>query len=186
MSELADTKFRPTDSVGRLLFYTTRLFAIGGGLVLCGMVLLTTVSVIGRAFFDAPVTGDFELIAIGTGVGVFFFLPYCQIMGENVIVDIFLSAAPPRTKSFFDAIGSFMLGAMIGLFAWRTSLGGFDLYNAQETTLILAFPLWWTFPLAVVCQTLLFVVCIYTFVLSAKETRLGQSPGPNDRGAPNS
>lgn len=171
MSELDDTDTRPTDPVGRVLLAVTRLFALAGGLVLCAMALLTTVSVTGRRFFNAPVTGDFELIAIGTGVCVFAFLPYCHLKRENVLVDFFMSGAPDRMKSFFDAIANLAYTFIIAIMIWRMSLGGMDLYKVDEMTLILEFPRWWTFPAAILCLVLLFIVCAYSFVRSAKEVR---------------
>ena len=57
MSETAAPHTRPADQVGRVLYAITRAVALAGGGVLCAMALLTAVSVIGRAFFNAPVTG---------------------------------------------------------------------------------------------------------------------------------
>jgi TRAP-type C4-dicarboxylate transport system permease small subunit len=162
---------RPADPVGRVLLTVTRLFAIAGGLVLCAMALLTTVSVTGRRFFDAPVTGDFELIAIGTGVCVFAFLPYCHLKRENVIVDFFMSGASDRVKAFFDAVGNLTYTIIIAIMIWRMTLGGFDLYDVDEMTLILEVPRWWTFPAAILCLVLLLVVCAYSFVRSVREMR---------------
>ena len=172
MSETDVSQSRPTDPVGRVLFTITRLFALCGGFVLCAMAVLTTVSITGRAFFAAPVTGDFELIAVGTGVAVFALLPYCQLIRENVVVDFFTSNAPFRVKSFLDAIGSLTYGVIIALMTWRTSLGGVDMHTTAETTMILEVPRWWTFPPAVVCLVLLFVVCGYTLARSIQEMRL--------------
>lgn len=171
MAEAGETTTRPADPVGRVLLAVTRLFALAGGLVLCAMALLTTVSVTGRRFFDAPVTGDFELIAIGTGVCVFAFLPYCHLKRENVLVDFFMSGAPDRVKSFFDAIGNLAYTFIIAIMIWRMSLGGIDLYRVDEMTLILEFSRWWTFPAAILCLVLLFVVCAYSFMRSIGEVR---------------
>ena len=175
MSDTGDTQSRPTDPVGRVLFAVSRVFAILGGLVLCAMALLTTVSVTGRFFFNAPVMGDFELIAIGTGVAVFAFLPYCQLMRENVIVDFFLSAAPFRVKTILDTISNLIYGTIIAIMTWRLSLGGIDLYNDDQMTMILEVPRWWTFPAAILCLVLLFAVCVYTTVRSINETRLNRT-----------
>jgi TRAP-type C4-dicarboxylate transport system permease small subunit len=171
MSETVDSFTRPTDAAGRVLYSSTRAFALLGGLVLCAMAVLTTVSVVGRAFFNTPVTGDFELTAIGTGVAVFAFLPYCQLKRANIVVDVFTSNAPFRARAFLDALGSLAYGVIMALMTWRTSLGGVDMYDVNETTLILAVPRWWTFPLAVVCLALLCVVCVYTLVRSLDEMR---------------
>ncbi len=172
MSESDETTARPTDAVGRVLFGVTRIFALLGGLVLCAMALLTTFSVTGRFFFNAPVMGDFELIAIGTGVAVFAFLPYCHLMRENVFVDFFLSGAPFRVKSIFDTIGNLIYGFIIAIMTWRLTLGGMDLYSDDQMTMILEIPRWWTFPAALSCLVLLLAVCVYTVVRSINETRL--------------
>ena len=171
MSEPGNNDARPTDPVGRVLLTVTRLFALAGGLVLCAMALLTTVSVTGRRFFNTPVTGDFELIAIGTGVCVFAFLPYCHFKRENVLVDFFMSGAPDWAKSFFDAVGNLAYTLIIALMVWRMALGGIDLYHADEMTMVLEFTRWWTFPAAILCLVLLFVVCAYSFVRSVEEVR---------------
>ena len=175
MSELSPTQARPTDPVGRVLFAVTRVFALLGGLVLCAMAVLTTVSVTGRYFFNAPVEGDVELIAIGTGVGVFAFLPYCHLVRENVIVDFFLSHTPFRTRTFFDTIANLIYALIMVLMTWRMVYGGISLYEADEMTMILEIPRWWTFPAALVCLALLVAVCFYTFVRSLNEMRLNRT-----------
>ena len=175
MSEPGESQARPTDPVGRVLFAVTRTFALLGGLVLCAMALLTTFSVTGRYFFNAPVLGDFELIEIGTGVSVIALLPYCHLMRENVLVDFFLSGAPLRVKSFFDTVGNLIYALIMVLMTWRMFYGGIGLFEADEMTLILEIPRWWTFPAALVCLVLLVVVCFYTFVRSINEMRFNRT-----------
>lgn len=174
MSDSADTDARPTDPVGRALYPVTRAVALIGGVVLCAMAVLTVVSVIGRYFFNAPVMGDFELIAIGTGVSVFAFLPHCQLVRENVIVDFFLSHAPFRLQTLCDTVGNLTYAAIIMLLTWRSTLGSISLYEADEMTLILEIPRWWTLPAAMLCLVLLLVVCVYTTVRSYNEMRQGR------------
>jgi len=175
MAEPKEEHNRPTDPVGRILFRVSRLFAIFGGFVLCAMAVLTTLSVTGRAAFNSPITGDFELIAIGTGVAVFAFLPYCHLVRENVIVDIFMSKTPFKWRTVFDLIGNFLYVVIIILMLWRLPLGGLDLYENDQMTLILEVPQWWTFPLAILCLILLLAVNIYTVIRSYREIRLNRT-----------
>ena len=123
MAEQQSNSGRPTDPVGRFLYVLTYWLALLGGLVLCAMALVTTVSVSGRYFFNSPITGDFELIGMGTGIAVFAFLPFCQLMRENVIVDFFLSHTSKRFQSFFDFLGNLIYGLIITLMTWRTPIG---------------------------------------------------------------
>ena len=71
MAEQAEIDARPTDPVGRVLYKISRTIAIIGGILLSGLALLTTISITGRATSIGPIPGDFELMAIGTGICVF-------------------------------------------------------------------------------------------------------------------
>lgn len=176
MSDSFDRDEMPADRFGRALFKTSQWLAIFGGVVLCAMALLTSISVTGRSLTSVsllfgPIPGDDELIAVGTGVAVFAFLPYCQMTGRNVIVDFFMSSAPNRVKLWFDAAGCLLYGMIMLLFSWRTIYGGIDLYNFGEATYILNIPRWWSFPLAIVCLILLVLVCFYTFIRTVDDFR---------------
>ena len=61
------------------------------------------------------------------------------------------------------------------LMLWRLPLGGIELYENDQMTLILEVPQWWTFPLAILCLILLLVVNIYTVVRSYREIRLNRT-----------
>ena len=61
------------------------------------------------------------------------------------------------------------------LMTWRMFYGGIGLFEADEMTLILEIPRWWTFPAALVCLVLLVVVCFYTFVRSINEMRFNRT-----------
>lgn len=174
MSESADSHFRPTDPVGRVLFVMSRWLAIAGGVLLCAMATLNTVSVSGRAAFSAPVPGDFELIAIGTGLAVFAFLPYCQITRGNVIVDFFMSKAPDRAKAACDALGGLMYLVIGILITWRMIFGGIDMYHYSEKSMTIGFPRWTTFPISILMLSFLVVVIAYSIGRSIAETRAGR------------
>lgn len=160
--------------MGRVLFSISRTLALAGGCVLALMAAMTAVSVTGRSFFRAPIPGDFELIEIGLGVAVFSFLPYCQLVRGNVLVDFFMERAPVRAKAFFDAIGNLVFSLIVALLLWRHSLGAVDMYRVGETTMILQVPRWWTFPAAVLCLALLLAVCLYTLWRDIREIRTGR------------
>jgi TRAP-type C4-dicarboxylate transport system permease small subunit len=173
MSEEIKPQARPTDPVGRVLFVLSYWAAVLGGLVVCAMAIMTTVSVTGRYFFNAPVEGDFELVAILTGISVFLFLPYVQLTRANVIVDFFLSGASPRLRGTFDSLGGLVYVGIATLFFWRQWIGMNDFIRTGETSLILEVPRWWTLPLAVACLFLLVAVCVYTLVQYVQATRRG-------------
>jgi len=141
-----------------------RLTAIGGGVVLVAVALLTLVSVIGRALFSSPVPGDFELVEIGCAIAVFAFLPYCHLVGGHVVVDFVTAHAPQRLRAALDALASGLFTVVAALLTWRLALGGIELHGHGETSMILRVPLWWGFAAAVPCMALFTIVCAWTTV----------------------
>lgn len=165
---------RPTDPVGRVLYTIAKWLAVFGGVILSGMALLTATSVIGRSLLAEPIPGDFELVAIGTGLAVFAFLPWCQLVRGNVLVDFFMSAAPPRAQIFADVVGGVAYLAIAALLTWRMIFGGIDMYKYNELSMTINFPRWTTFPVSILLMSFLTVVIAYTVGRSVAELRAGR------------
>lgn len=171
MSEIGDTKARPIDPVGRVLYLISKWMAVFGGVILFILAILTTISVFGRKFLDAPVPGDFELVAIGTGVAVFACLPYCQLMRGNVLVDFFMNNAPTRAKTIADIIAGLIFLAIGLMLTWRMIYGAIDMHDVNEVSMTIGFPRWSTFPISIVFMSFLVIIIIYTLGRSIAETR---------------
>ena len=150
------------NSLGRRLHWLSAWFAIVGGIVLASMVTLVVVSILGRAMFSSPVPGDFEIVAMGTAVAVFLFLPYCYMQGGNVAVDIFISRMPPAVQRAMDVLAATLFGVVAALFAWRTMFGFADTVRNGDISMILGFPVWVVYPFGVASLALLAVCCFYT------------------------
>lgn len=161
------------DPVGRVLFRVSVALAIFGGLILSAMALLTSISVGGRWLLSEPIRGDFELVAIGTGIAIFAFLPYCQLMRGNVVVDFFMSPAPMRMRAVADTVGGLLYLAIAVTLTWRLYLGGWDMYDYNELSMTINFPRWTTFPVAFVLLCFLVIVIIYTTGRSIAQLRAG-------------
>lgn len=113
-----------------------------GALVLIGIACMTTVSVIGRAFFSHPILGDVELVQLGGAVVVASFLPYTQFRRANIIVDFFTTGASSRTQRRLDAMGTWFYTAVLALVAWRVAAGAIDIHAAGERSMLMSLPLW--------------------------------------------
>ena len=120
-------------------------FAMLGGVLLMLIALMTVASVIGRAGFGKPVSGDIEITQYAIAVAISAFLPYCLFSGGNLIVDFFTAKAKQRTKRMLDSIGALTLAFAMGLFAWRTTVGMLSVKDAGETSMVISVPLWWTY-----------------------------------------
>jgi TRAP-type C4-dicarboxylate transport system permease small subunit len=162
--------------IGRIIGMLARALAWIGGLVLVALVVMTCISIAGRALVSyfptagfGPVPGDFELVEAGCGFAIFAFLPWCQYRRGHVTVDVFVSSLGPRALALLSLIGNLILTAVALLLAWRMQLGLTDKLSYGETTMILQMPVWWPFALALTGAWVFVLVSAYTVWRSLNE-----------------
>jgi TRAP-type C4-dicarboxylate transport system permease small subunit len=163
----------PTHCVDRVLQRLCDASATIGGVVLVAIACVTVVSVIGRAFFSHPILGDVELVQLGCAVVVASFLPYTQFRHANIIVDFFTTNVSEKRQSQLDAFGTLLYTAVMALVAWRVAVGGVDIRASEETSMLMALPLWIPYmlmvPGLVLCSVIGFVQTLQHLGLIAKE-----------------
>lgn len=151
-----------------------------GGVILLAMSGVTVLSVLGRAVPVLPVfPGDFELVEMGAAVCVFLFLPWCQISGGQVAIEIVTQRFGPRGHAAFGMLGNAVLTLMSAVLLWRMWLGfgekfpfGSEGLRAAlalgerpyftETSYDLLIPVWIPFGLCLPGAFWLVVACAYT------------------------
>lgn len=119
-----------------------KLSAILAGALMTVITFMTCASVIGRNTTGWTISGDFELTGVATGAAVALFMPYCQHLRGNIIVDFFTAKASVSTSALLDRMGALILALVFALLAWRTTLGGLNAYETHSGTMMLGFPEW--------------------------------------------
>ncbi|MAL01656.1 MAG: hypothetical protein CL536_05855 [Alcaligenaceae bacterium] len=153
---------------GRPLLAVCKAFAYIGGFVLIATVLMVVSSVVGRSAFASPLPGDFELVELTAAIVVALFLPYCHITRSNVNVDLLATRMSPAIVRATDAMGDIFLAILSILLAWRSVLGGIDLYLSRDVTSVLQIQLWLVFPLIVACFSLLALTSIHNLIVTLR------------------
>lgn len=133
--------------LSRLADNLARYLALAGGIVLLVIVILTCVSIIGRALFTAgiccgPIRGIYDYTEIGVGAAIFAFLPWCQFRTGHAAVDLFKSALPDIVNRVLNLIIDAGMLVFAALIAHRLWLGMLDKQRYGETTLIAQVPVW--------------------------------------------
>jgi TRAP-type C4-dicarboxylate transport system permease small subunit len=126
----------------KLLSLLAGACAVLAGVILTTITLITCLSLLGRNTIGTTLVGDYELTAAAAGAAVALFLPLCQLRRENIIVDFFTSRMPAAVNSRLDRVGSALLGAVLLVLAWRTTVGGISAFNSSASTMMLGFPEW--------------------------------------------
>ena len=133
-----------------------KLCAIIAGVLLTGITLLTCVSLIGRNTTGDSIVGAFELTGVAAGAAIALFMPLCQLRRGNIIVDFFTARMSANVNDKLDRFGTLILLLIFGLLAWRTTLGGLNVYSANSETQIMGFPEW-----------IVYAVMVPPFILTA-------------------
>ena len=83
-----------------------------------------------------------ELAQIGTAVAVFAFLPYCQVVRGNIVVDTFTTGLSPRMRGRIDALWDLVYGAAMAFVAVCLTRGTLDTFASHEVSMVLRIPVW--------------------------------------------
>lgn len=146
-------------------------WALFGGFVIVGVVLINAYSILSGAIINKPFSGDFELTEMGAAIGAFAFLPYCQLVGANVSADIFTMKAGPRSVAFMSTFSSIIAVAFGAIMIWRMYAGLQDYREYTEVTGILGIPLWYAFVPALISLVLLLLASLITLSDALKSIR---------------
>ena len=110
---------------------------------------------------------------MGCAVVVASFLPCTQFRNANIIVDFFTTHASQETQTKLDGFGTLLYTLVMGLIAWRVAVGGIDIKANQETSMLMALPLWIPYmlmvPGLVLCTVIGLVQTLEHFGLIEKE-----------------
>lgn len=157
-----DKDAQPAALVGRVLNKLCRAFAVGSGLVLIAMSLMSLVSIVGRSLISKPILGDYELVQMMSAVAVSMALPFCQMIRGHIIVNFFTANAPKKFNKACDIVASLILSLAGFAFAWRITLGMIDLQGSNDASMLLNLPIWWGYVPMIPSFFLLGCAALYT------------------------
>jgi TRAP-type C4-dicarboxylate transport system permease small subunit len=169
--EVAVTKF-----VHRL----ANVSAMAGGIVLVLIILMTCVSILGRALIPVglgPVPGDFELVEAGIAFAVFCFLPLAQVQVAHATVDVFTGPMSLRANRIIVAFWELVAAGVMIFIAARLWMGMLGKLGNGETSMFLQFPIWLSYALCMVPAVIGVIVALWSAwdrvnaALTGRETR---------------
>ncbi len=159
---------------GRRLHWITKAFAIIGGFGFIALVLMSLISIIGRKIASAPITGDIEIMQMGSAVAAAAMLPFCEMERHHLRVDFFTTKLSSPARHRLDALSHLLLALVAALVAWRTTVGALSLKEAGESSMMLMWPVWTVVAALVPSFALLAVSGLYNaalYLLAARSDR---------------
>jgi TRAP-type transport system small permease protein len=131
---------RPVDDpVGRVLDTVLGLLS---AVILFILMLLTTVDVLGRYLFNAPLPGGFEITELMMAALVFAAMPAVTRREDHIVIDLLDFMMPKWIVRPRQVIVNLLCAGLCALWAWRTWALGVRLQGYNEVTEYLQLPLY--------------------------------------------
>lgn len=117
----------------RALDFLVMVAAWIAGIATILMMLQVTADVIGRSFFNSPITGTLEIVS-AYNMAALSFLPLALIARErgHIIVELFTSWMKPNARSLLDGFVGILSAVYIGAFAWKALEVAIDKTHLRE------------------------------------------------------
>ncbi|MGB1257044.1 MAG: TRAP transporter small permease [Thiolinea sp.] len=180
----------------RFMEKLARIMAILGGLVLSFLIIMTCLSIVGRALNSVlhsdmiqgvmpgiasallatgigPINGDFELVEAGLAFAIFAFIPLCQLENAHASVDIFISHFPKLNRKMQVIIDVVFAAALI-LIAVKLFAGMQSKQNSGQTTFLLQLPVWWAYAASLFGAVIAALVAMYIAIVRLLEAFTGK------------
>lgn len=152
----------------RFVMKVARAMALLGGAVLVTVIMITCLSIVGRALnatlhvlvdaglmsafaqglIDAglgAIPGSFELVEAAMAFCIFAFLPLCQITQGHAAVDLLAGALPRGMNRLLEVLIALLFAAVLVLIAVQLYAGFERKLGSGQTSLMLQFPIWWAY-----------------------------------------
>ncbi len=124
----------------KIIDIVTKLFINAAALVLFGMMLMTSLDVVGRYLFNAPITGVFELTEFMLASVVFLSMAYTQAGKGHVAVDLVVNRFSRKIQAFIAVINYLLSFLVMALITWKSVERGFEVMRAGECSGTLEIP----------------------------------------------
>ena len=137
------------------------------------MVVLITLDVVLRYFFNRPIKGSYELVEFMMVFLVFTGLAYTQQKNSHVAVTLLSDKFSPAVKAVVSSVTHTLCLGITVLIAWRSVVQALDLYAAGTTSGVLFVPyylLMWVVAAGSVLLAIQLVINVLNAVDDVRET----------------
>ena len=144
MEQLVDSQSEKQSPLTRVITKISRIMAAVGAVSLFVMMAITVIDVGGRNIFLKPLNGSFELVGIMLIIAGSWGMGYCQILGMNIRIGLFVDRFSKRWKWIMAILMLVLSGVVAILVAWQELVKTGDLLASKlgNITETLGLPLW--------------------------------------------
>lgn len=123
----------------KFLNWVNKLLRLIGGIAVVGMMSVTCLDVIFRAF-GHPIIWAVDLVGFLALMTLACALPITHAEGGHVGVDLVVGKLKPRTQAYFDTATSLVSSILFCILAWRMWLYAAELSQKGEVSMTVQIP----------------------------------------------
>jgi TRAP-type transport system small permease protein len=139
-----------------------------GAVFLFVLMLISSADMIGRYFFNSPITGALEMSQILVAAMVFLGWGQTQIQKGNVTVELFFATFPPKVQTIATLVTTSLSAVVFGLMTWQALLAAKQYHDAGRLVFVINLPLG---PLQLFVALGALVMCIVLIIELGKLAR---------------
>lgn len=128
-----------------------RFWALLGGFALMLAVLVTVINALGFSanvivrnfgFNVSGLPGYEDMVTLFVGFAALTMMPYCQLHGGHIAVDVFIKSAPRAIQWFSHVFSTLLMAGIALFFAYMLSQGVEEARSDGTVTSVLGWPVW--------------------------------------------
>lgn len=141
------------DSLSRWMGYVSAV-------VIVILMLLVVSDVVGRYFFNSPVTGSSELACLLMIVIVFPALTWTALTGKHIKVDILVNYLPLKVQAFLDGFTLLLALGTYVFITWRSTIAAMSSNNVSSLLRVPEAPFYWIMTVSLALFSISIIVLI--------------------------
>ncbi len=158
----------------------TYVFTIISCVVFSIVVLIVCANIIGRAAFNFPINGTFEMVQYGMLFCAGMVMCRTGFEERHIVVSVFVDKYPKRVKAFTIAVGKLISAAVFGVLAYLYICRIPEAISSGKVTDSFRFPFEYVYAMMVFCFVAGALIFLYQFFVYTHTFITGKG-GPEDR-----
>jgi TRAP-type C4-dicarboxylate transport system permease small subunit len=135
-----------------------------GAICLAGMMLLTCVDVVGRAF-GYPIFGSVEIVGFMATLAVVMAMPYTHQVQGHIGVEIIVRLFSEKTQTIIEICTGILSLILFAIVTWRMTVYADTMEKSGEVSMNLELPEHWVIYVTAFCL-LVFTLIIFKDILT--------------------
>lgn len=132
-----------------------------GSAVIAVVMFLTVADVVGRKFFNKPITGTFEISEMLLVIVVFSTAAYCQLLRGHVTIDLLVERFSQKVRDIIDSVMYVVFLVTFALLSWQLYVYAIDILNQKTVSGTIMLPI---YPFAFIAALGSTLLCLLVFM----------------------